>query len=119
MASPVSVSGATVVSQASDASSGGGNSNTIAGLKKKLMALVKELKTVLGAPDEQSIEKAKLIQMQIQLVQAQIDQLVREQAQEAAKQQDAAKKNQPDASSIETPKRLSDHNIGNHIDEFV
>jgi hypothetical protein len=72
------------------ASSGGqsaGNDSSIAGLKQKLAALNKNLREALNESSEAGMQKAKAIQMQIQIAQAKLEQLIQQQAEKASKQQ--------------------------------
>lgn len=73
------MSGSAVKGQASD--------NTIAGLKQKLIALNKDLRDALGEPTEAGMQKAKAIQMQIQLTQAKLEQMIQQQAEKAESKQ--------------------------------
>ncbi|MGQ2965850.1 hypothetical protein [Methylophilus sp.] len=73
------------------ASAGGqsaGNDSSIAGLKQKLAALNKSLREALNESSEAGMQKAKGIQMQIQIAQAKLEQLIQQQAEKASKQQE-------------------------------
>lgn len=65
-----------------------GNDSSIAGLKQKLAALNKNLREALNESSEAGMQKAKAIQMQIQLTQAKLEQLIQQQAEKASKQQE-------------------------------
>jgi hypothetical protein len=62
-------------------SSGGGSKIEV--LQKKLVSLQKELKDLLSAPSKENQAKAQLIQIQIQVTQAELEQLIREKSQRA------------------------------------
>jgi phage-related minor tail protein len=77
-------------------SSGGqaqGSDNTIAGLRQKLVALNKDLRDALSEPTEAGMQKAKAIQMKIQITQAKLEQMMRQEAENARTKQDQPPKN--------------------------
>lgn len=78
---------------ASSGSQAQGNDNTIAGLRQKLVALNKDLKDALGEQTEAGMQKAKAIQMKIQMTQAKLEQMMRQEAERTRSKQDQPPKN--------------------------
>lgn len=83
-----------------------GSDNTIAGLRQKLVALNKDLRDALSEPTEAGMQKAKAIQMKIQIMQAKLEQMMRQEAEN--------KQDQPPKNTAATPQRSP-----GEIDVFV
>ncbi|MFD1122357.1 hypothetical protein ACFQ2T_07590 [Methylophilus flavus] len=98
----------------SSSSSGRGNSNTIEGLKKKLVALNQDLKSALGEQSEAGMQKAKNIQLQIQMAQMQLNQLVQQEAEKSKKALENS-----DASTQSVSEQIKRTNKQSQIDVFV
>lgn len=94
---------------ASSGSQAQGSDNTIAGLRQKLVALNKDLRDALSEPTEAGMQKAKAIQMKIQITQAKLEQMMRQEAEKAKNKQD-----QPPKNMAATPQRSP-----GEIDVFV
>lgn len=117
MSNPISVDMRSVT--ASSASTGGSKSSgqsldaRIAALKQKLVDLFDDLKRTVQEATPESAEKAKMIQMQIQVTQAQIMQL------EAMKQQKIQDEQQQtdEANKQATVQTVS--TIGQNINSFI
>lgn len=114
MSNPISVDmrSATTssASTANSKSSGQSLDARIAALKQKLVDLFDELKRTAQEATPESVEKAKLLQMQIQVTQAQIMQL------EAMKQQ-RIQDEQREQQQTQTAKTES--TIGQNINSFI
>ena len=96
-----------------------GNGSTIEGLKKKLVSLQKDLRDASAQQSKEGMAKAKLIQMQIQVIQARLEQLIQQQAQQAA---EAAKGDKHGSSSGVTVKHaaeVSGQAVGSNVDTFA
>lgn len=93
----------------SSGAQGQGSDSTIAGLKQKLAALNRDLRDVLSEPTEAAQQKAKAIQMKIQVTQAKLEQMIQQQAENAKNKQ---------AQSPKTTTRINQARHG-EIDVFV
>lgn len=120
MSNPISVDMRSFTASSSSAagskSSGQSLDARIAALEKKLVDLFDELKRTVQEATPESAEKAKLIQVQIQLTQAQIIQL------EALKQQkiqDEQRAQQQADSAKKQAAVKSEPTIGQNINAFI
>ena len=102
-----------------------GNSSTIEGLKKKLVSLQKDLRDAIGEQSKAGMAKAKLIQMQIQVTQARLQQLIQQQAQQAMKESKSGTSHSatetritPEA-RLDTTSKRNDSALGTSINEFA
>ena len=120
MSNPISVDMRSVT--ASSASIGGSKSSgqsldaRIAALKQKLVDLFDDLKRTVQEATPESAEKAKMIQMQIQVTQAQIMQL------EAMKQQKIQDEQREQQQTDEANKQVTvqtESTIGQNINTFI
>lgn len=117
----ISVSTTSIASSGTTSSASGGASSsasTIEALKKKLISLQNDLREAASEQTKAGMQKAKLIQMQIQVTQAQLQQLIQQQAQEAAKKNSSSAN---DALSVTAPKRDKSYDPvrGNNVDVVV
>jgi hypothetical protein len=117
MSNPISVDMRSVT--ASSASIGGSKSSgqsldaRIAALKQKLVDLFDDLKRTVQEATPESAEKAKMIQMQIQVTQAQIMQL------EAMKQQKIQDEQQQTDEANKQATVQTESTIGQNINAFI
>ncbi len=95
-------------------SSGRGNSNSIEGLKQKLVALNQDLKSALGEQSEAGMQKAKNIQLQIQMAQMQLNQLIQQEAEKSKKTLEKT-----DANSQSVSEQIKRTHKQSQIDVFV
>jgi FKBP-type peptidyl-prolyl cis-trans isomerase (trigger factor) len=124
MAESISVNLRSVVGRVSGTNasnaSGAGDSSTIEGLKKKLVSLQKDLKNAISEQSKEGQAKAKLIQMQIQMTQARIEQLIQQQAQRAAQKQIKSEtSNLSSSDQINIVKKAGNAVLGGSIDVVV
>ncbi|MES2013958.1 MAG: FlxA-like family protein [Pseudomonadota bacterium] len=120
MAESISVDLRGVMNSSAGASaSGAGSSSTIEGLKKKLISLQKDLKDAIAEQSKASLAKAKLIEMQIQVTQARLDQLIQEQAQRAMEASMNEKSNASFSTQISSVKKEGSHALGSNINVLV
>ena len=102
-----------------------GNSSTIEGLKKKLVSLQQDLRDAIGEQNKAGMAKAKLIQMQIQVTQARLQQLIQQQAQQAMKENKTGTSHLATETRITPEARLdptskkNDSALGTSINEFA
>ncbi len=107
-----------VMSSGSDAS-GTVAGSTIEGLKKKLISLQKDLKDAIGEQSKAGMAKAKLIEMQIQVTQARLEQLIQQEAQRAMEANNKDKSNVSSIVQTSSVKSKGSHLLGNNVDVFV
>ncbi len=122
MAESVSIKPSSVVSRGVGASASGssaGGDSTIEGLKKKLVSLQKDLKDAIGEQSKAGQAKAKLIQMQIQVTQARLEQLIQQQAQHAIEAKKGEKSNSASAAQANSVEKASNAVLGRNIDAFA
>ncbi len=120
MADSISVDLRGVMNSSAGASaSGTGNSSTIEGLKKKLISLQKDLKDAIAEQSKASMAKAKLIEMQIQVTQARLDQLVQEQAQRSIEASKSEKSSASSSAQVSSVKKEGSHALGSNINLLV
>jgi|GEM_PF-2122363 len=124
MSESISVNLKSVVSGGGGTNSAG-NSSTIEGLKKKLVSLQKDLRDAIGEQSKAGMAKAKLIQMQIQVTQARLQQLIQQQAQQAMKESKTGTSHlatetriTPEA-RLDTTSKKNDSALGTSINEFA
>ncbi len=98
-------------------SSGGGSKIEV--LQKKLVSLQKELKDLLSAPSKENQAKAQLIQIQIQVTQAELEQLIREKSQRAMESKKSDKSDPSSSTQINNIKTKNDGLVGNTIDVYA
>jgi prefoldin subunit 5 len=96
---------------ASVSTAGGDNGSSISALQKQIAALLKELSSLQGSDSKEAIRRADLIQQQIQVLQARIAQLQKQQA-------DAAAAKTATAPARESPGQRSE-TLGNEVDVFA
>ena len=102
-----------------------GSGSQLAALKKQLIALQKEFVEKLRTPTQEAAKEAKLIQMQMQIVEARIAQLLAKQAAEASKAGNAENANGINAvnsvsASSKTPTaKAPDRTKGNNVNEYA
>jgi len=118
MSESISVNLKSVVSGGSGTNSAG-NSSTIEGLKKKLVSLQKDLRDAIGEQSKAGMAKAKLIQMQIQVTQARLQQLIQQQVQQAMKESKTGTSHLPTEAKLDTTSKKNDSALGTSINEFA
>ena len=102
-----------------------GSGSQLAALKKQLIALQKEFVEKLRTPTQEAAKEAKLIQMQMQIVEARIAQLLAKQTAEASKADNEANANGINAvnsvsASSKTPTaKAPDRTKGNNVNEYA
>lgn len=97
------------------AASGGGVS--VEALQKKLVSLQKDLAEAIKTPSKEGQAKAKLIQMQIEATQAQLDQLLQQKAKASAEKQPTSQQVQHASNTIKSNEKSgSSHSI---VDVYV
>lgn len=114
----VNLSSVASIGKSSGGSDAGGGS-TIEGLKKKLISLQKDLRDASAQQSKEGMAKAKLIQMQIQVTQARLEQLIQQQAQRAA---EAGGGDTHGLSSTASAKHAAKENspaLGSNVDTFA
>lgn len=120
MSNPISVDMRSAT--ASSASTGGSKSSgqsldaRIAALKQKLVDLLDDLKRTVQEATPESAEKAKMIQMQIQVTQAQIMQL---EAMKQQKIQDQQREQQQTDAVNEQATVQKESTIGQNINSYI
>lgn len=92
-------------------SSGGDTGSSITALQKQIAALLKELSSLRDLDSKEALQRADLIQQQIQVLQARIAQLQKQQADEAA-----AKTATAPAGASPGPRSET---LGNEVDVFA
>ncbi|MFZ6722884.1 FlxA-like family protein [Undibacterium sp. Ji49W] len=114
-----------VVNQSEGASTGTNSADVgsqIEALKKKLISLQKDFKEAVSEQSKEGQAKAKLIQMQIQVTQARMEQLIAQQAQQAQRALESNKTGKQGASAdtqISHVKKAVDPVLGGNVDAFV
>ncbi len=102
-----------------------GSGSQLAALKKQLIALQKKFVEKLRTPTQEAAKEAKLIQMQMQIVEARIAQLLAKQAEEASKAGNAVNANGINAvnsvsANSKTPTaKAPDRTKGNNVNEYA
>lgn len=96
-------------------SSGGSN---IEILKRKLASLEKDLLEAMGEQSKAGMEKVKLIQMEIQVTQAQLEQLIQQEAKDSAKAHHDKQHVLNSGSDSEKPTK-NHPDLGNNVDEMI
>lgn len=94
----------------------------IEALKKKLISLQKDFKEAVSEQSKEGQAKAKLIQMQIQVTQARMEQLIAQQAQQAQRALESNKTGKQGASAdaqINHVKKEPNPVLGGSVDAFV
>lgn len=102
-----------------------GSGPQLAALKKQLIVLQKKFVEKLRTPTKEAAKEAKLIQMQMQIVEARIAQLLAKQAEEASKAGNAVNANGINAvnsvsANSKTPTaKAPDRTKGNNVNEYA
>lgn len=102
-----------------------GSGSQLAALKKQLIVLQKKFLEKLRTPTQEAAKEAKLIQMQMQIVEARIAQLLAKQTTEASKADNEANANGINAvnsvsASSKTPTaKAPDRTKGNNVNEYA
>lgn len=102
-----------------------GSGSQLAALKKQLIALQKKFVEKLRTPTKEAAKEAKLIQMQMQIVEARIAQLLAKQAEEASKAGNAENANgitavnSVSANSKTPTAKAPDRTKGNNVNEYA
>ncbi|MBA3998472.1 MAG: hypothetical protein C0489_08335 [Candidatus Accumulibacter sp.] len=102
-----------------------GTSSQLAALKKQLIVLQKKFLEKLRTPTQEAAKEAKLIQMQMQIVEARIAQLLAKQTAEASKADNEENANGINAvnsvsASSKTPTaKAPDRTKGNNVNEYA
>ncbi len=96
-----------------------GNGSTIEGLKKKLVSLQKDLRDASAQQSKEGMAKAKLIQMQIQVTQARLEQLIQQQAQQTAEAGNGNKHGSSSDVTVKHAAEASGQAVGSNVDTFA
>lgn len=119
MAKSISVNLQSLVHAGSNVNvTGSGGDSNIEILKRKLASLQKDLLEAMGEQSKAGMEKVKLIQMEIQVTQAQLEQLIQQDAKDSAKTHHD-KQHIVKASSTSERPIISHPDLGNNVDEII